>query len=174
MINYITALLVPIIILITIVCGLKTKQDVLKLFTEGVIIGLKTVYKIFPYILAIMISITFLRETSAIDFLIKPIKPMLEKLNLPASIIPLAIFRPISGGGATSVVMDIFKTYGPDSTEGKMASIIMGGTETTFYVITILFGAAKITKKRGVLIAALMADIAAIICAILLVNFGFI
>lgn len=170
MITYITSSIIPIIILITIIYGIRSKQDVLKLFTEGVAQGLKTVYKIFPYILAVMIAITLLKETSTINYIIKPIKPLLEKMGVPETIIPLAVFRPISGGGSISILMDIFKDYGPDSLEGKIASLIMGGTETTFYVITVTFGAARIRKKRGVLIAAILADIAAIIASIVIVK----
>lgn len=73
-----------------------------------------------------------------------------------------------------SVVMDIFKRFGPDSHQGKIASIIMGGTETTFYVTTVLLGAAKVKKVRGIILAAIIADIVALGTAIVLVNVGFI
>ena len=167
---YIFSSIVPLFILITIIVAWKSQLDVLKLFTDGVLQGLKTVLDIFPYILAITIAITLLQDVGAMEFLIKPIKGILTKLGVPEGIIPLALFRPLSGGASTSVVMDIFKRFGPDSIEGKMASIIMGGTETTFYVITILFGAAKIKNVRSTLVAALFADVAAIATAILLVN----
>lgn len=167
--NYLTAI-VPLFILIIIASGLKEKKDLLKLFTDGVCEGLNTVLKIFPHILAITIAITLIRDTGALEFIISPIKPILLKFNIPEGIIPLVVFRPLSGGASTSVVMDIFKKFGPDSVEGKIASIIMGGTETTFYVITLLFGVVKIKKLRGTLIAALIADATVIITAIILVN----
>lgn len=169
---YIFSAIVPAFILITIVVGIKYKLDVLKLFTEGVLEGLKTALSIFPYILAITIAITLLQDTGFMTWLIKPIQGLLAKLGIPESIIPLALFRPLSGGASTSVVMDIFKRYGPDSIEGKIASIIMGGTETTFYVTTVLFGAAKVKRVRGTIIAAIIADCVAIITAIALVNMG--
>ena len=102
--------------------------------------------------------------------MLSPLKPVLLKLGIPEDIIPLCIMRPLSGGASMSVVMDIFKNNGPDSISGKMASVIMGATETTIYTITILFGAIKIKKIRGVLIAGLIADLAAIVTAIILVN----
>ena len=169
---YVFSAVVPLFILITMVVGLKTKLDILKLFTDGVLDGLKTILSIFPYILAITIAITLIQETGLIVWIIKPIKGVLTNWNIPESIIPLAVFRPLSGGAAMSVVMDIFKRYGPDSVEGKMASIIMGGTETTFYVTTVLFGAAKIKKVRGTILAAIIADITAVLVSILLVNKG--
>ncbi len=171
---YVFSAIVPLFILITIVTGLKNKLDVLKLFTDGVIEGLKTALSIFPYILAITIAITLLQDTGVMGFLILPIKGIIAKLGVPESIIPLAVFRPLSGGASMSVVMDIFKRFGPDSIEGKIASIIMGGTETTFYVTTVLFGAAKIKKVRGTIIAAIIADLVVIAVAIMLVNKGFI
>lgn len=170
---YVFSAIVPLFILITIVVGLKNKLDILKLFTEGVLEGLKTALSIFPYILAITIAITLLQDTGVMAWLIKPIKGILVNLGVPESIIPLSVFRPLSGGASMSVVMDIFKRFGPDSIEGKMASIIMGGTETTFYVTTVLFGAAKIKKVRGTIAAAIIADIVAVSTAIILVNVGF-
>ena len=167
---YVFSAIVPLFILITMGVAWKTKIDVLKLFTEGVLDGLKTVLDIFPYILAITIAITLIQDVGTMAFLINPIKGIFSNLGVPEGIIPLAIFRPLSGGASTSVVMDIFKRFGPDSLEGKMASIIMGGTETTFYVVTILFGAAKLKNVRGTIVAALLADAVAIITAIVLVN----
>lgn len=170
---YVFSAIVPLFILITIIVGLKNKLDVLKLFTDGVLEGLKTALSIFPYILAITIAITLLQDTGVMSFLIQPIKGLLANLEVPESIIPLALFRPLSGGASMSVVMDIFKRFGPDSVEGKIASIIMGGTETTFYVTTVLFGAAKIKKVRGTIAAAIIADAVAIVTAVILVNIGF-
>ena len=171
---YVFSAIVPLFILITIVVGLKNKLDILKLFTDGVLEGLKTTLSIFPYILAITIAITLLQDTGVMDFIIMPMKGLLTKLGIPESIISLALFRPLSGGASMSVVMDIFKRFGPDSHQGKIASIIMGGTETTFYVTTVLLGAAKVKKVRGIILAAIIADIVALGTAIVLVNVGFI
>lgn len=164
--------IVPIMILAIIVIGLKEKLDIFKLFIEGALEGLKVVYKIFPYILAITIAIGLLKSTGALDILLKPIQPLLTKFGIPNNVVPLCLLRPMSGGASMSVVMDIFKESGPDSISGKMASIIMGATETTLYTITILFGAVGIKKLRGVLIAGLIADAAAIIASIIIVHFG--
>lgn len=171
---YVFSAIVPLFIFITIVVALKNKLDILKLFTDGVLEGLKTTLSIFPYILAITIAIVLMQDTGAMNFLISPIKRILVLLGVPESIIPLTVFRPLSGGASMSVVMDIYKRFGPDSIEGKIASIIMGGTETTFYVTTILFGAAKIKKVRGTIVAAIIADLIAVVTAIVLVNVGFI
>ncbi|MNI77724.1 Spore maturation protein B [compost metagenome] len=93
-------------------------------------------------------------------------------MGVPKDIIPLMILRPLSGGASTSLVMDIFKVSGPDSVSGKIASVIMGGTETTLYTITILLGAVKIKKMRGVLVAGLTSDLIAIATAVIIVKMG--
>lgn len=170
--NYFIMSIIPLMILIIISVGIKGKKDIFKLFIEGAMDGLKIVYRIFPYILAITIGIGLLKSTGALNLLLSPISPILQKLGIPSDIIPLCIMRPLSGGASMSMVMDIFKNAGPDSVSGKMASIIMAATETTVYTITILFGAVSIKKMRGVLIAGLIADLAAIITSIVLVNIG--
>lgn len=173
MIKYIADLTVPLIIGLIIIIGIVEKKNVLELFSKGVLEGLQIVLKIFPYILAILIGVTLLKETKAMDIIIYPIKPLLEKFGIPTDIITLAMLRPISGGASMSIVMDIFDRFGPDSIQGKIASILMGGTETTFYVITVLFGAANINNIRGTLIAAILADITAVILSIVIVINGF-
>ena len=174
MIDYITMSTVPVMILLIIIIGVKEKKDVFALFIDGVKEGLKVVLGIFPYILAILIAIGLFRNSGALDLIIKPITPVLNTLGVPKEIIPLCILRPLSGGASMSLVMDIFKNYGVDSISGKIASIIMGGNETTIYCITILFGAVKIKKLRGVLIAGLIADFVVISTAIIIVKLGFI
>ncbi len=174
MIDYITMSTVPVMILLIIIIGVKEKKDVFTLFIDGVKEGLKVVLGIFPYILAILIAIGLFRNSGALDLIIKPITPVLNTLGVPKEIVPLCILRPLSGGASMSLVMDIFKNYGVDSISGKIASIIMGGTETTIYCITILFGAVKIKKLRGVLIAGLIADFVVISTAIIIVKLGFI
>ena len=174
MIDYITMSTVPVMILLIIIIGVKEKKDVFALFIDGVKEGLKVVLGIFPYILAILIAIGLFRNSGALNLIIKPITPVLNTLGVPKEIIPLCILRPLSGGASMSLVMDIFKNYGVDSISGKIASIIMGGTETTIYCITILFGAVKIKKLRGVLIAGLIADFVVISTAIIIVKLGFI
>lgn len=173
MLNYFIMSIIPVMILFIILAGLKEKKDIFKLFVDGAMDGLKIVYRIFPFILAITVGIGLLKSTGALKLILSPISPVLEKLGIPSDIVPLCIMRPLSGGASMSIVMDILKTAGPDSISGKMASVIMAATETTVYTITILFGAVGIKKMRGVLIAGLIADFAGIVTAIVLVNVGF-
>lgn len=174
MLNFIINSIIPIFIVVILLIGIKEKKDIFKLFCDGILDGLKVVYKIFPFILSITIAINLLTDTNALNIIILPFSNLLEKLNIPKEIIPLFILRPLSGGASMSLVLDIFKKFGPDSISGKMVSVIMGATETTLYTITILFGAVKIKKIRGVFIAGIFADIVAIVISIILVNIGMI
>ncbi len=174
MIEYISIIAIPMLIFIIVLTGTIEKKDVLSLFAEGVIKGLQMMYKIFPHILAIMIGVALFKNTGAMELVFKPFAILLSKIGVPEEILTLALLRPISGGAANSIVMDIFKEYGPDSEQGKIASILMGGTETTFYVITVLFGAVGIKKIRGTLVAALIADAVAISISIYIVLAGLI
>lgn len=165
---------VPFSILLIILCGVKEKKDVFKLFIEGVLEGLHIVYTIFPYILAITIIMGLLKDTGALTILLAPLNPILTYFHIPTEVVPLFLMRPLSGGASTSVVMDIFKTSGVDSTAGLIASIVMGASETTFYTATVLLGSVGIKKTRGILIAGLLADITIMIIGVLLVNVHFV
>lgn len=127
MIEYISIMAIPMMIFVIIITGIIEKKEILSLFAEGAIDGLKVVYKIFPHVLAIMIAVTLFKDTGAMEIVFKPINGILNILNIPKDIVTLSVLRPISGGAAQSVVMDIFKSFGPDSIEGKIASIIMRG-----------------------------------------------
>lgn len=174
MIEYISIMAVPMMIFVIMLFGIIEKKDVLSLFAEGAVEGLKCIYKIFPNILAVMIGVALFKETGAMQLVFKTFSKLLTKINVPQEIVTLALLRPVSGGASTSIVMDIFKEFGPDSIQGKIASILMGGTETTFYVITVMFGATKVKKIRGTLLAALVADFVAIALSIYIVVGGYI
>ena len=122
-----------------------------------------------PFLLEIYFPLT-----KVVDYLISPALNVIQKYNIPLSILPLVILRPLSGSASTSVVMDIFTTFGPDSIEGIMSSIIMASSETTFYVIAILLGSTGIKKARGITIAAVISDLLAVILTIIIVNLNLI
>ena len=104
----------------------------------------------------------------------KPFENILLPLGIQKELLPIMLLRPISGSAATAMAMNIFTDFGPDSNIGKIVSIIMGGTETTFYTITILFAAIKTKSVRGTLIAGLIADLVAMVTAVIIVNLGMI
>lgn len=167
MLNAILAYIIPIFILIIVVSALLEKLDVFSLFVDGVNTGLKAVVKIFPSILAITIAINLLTETGALEVLLKPVAYIITFLKVPQAVIPLIILRPISGSASSAMVLDIFTKLGPDSVEGVISSIIMASSETTFYVLAVLFGSVGIKRYTKVTIAAVVADITAVVLTII-------
>ena len=105
--------------------------------------------------------------------MIKALSPIIGNINVPLEIIPMAILRPVSGTASLAIMNDIFKTFGPDSFVGRLASILQGCTDTTIYVIALYFGTVKITKIRHALWGGLFADLIGIIAAIILTNLFF-
>jgi spore maturation protein B len=101
------------------------------------------------------------------------IEPLAVLLGFPKEIVPMALLRPVSGGGSTALLNQVLKDYGPDSFLGRCASVIAGSTETTFYAVTIYYSAVKIKKIRHTLVAALMADFVAVVVSVIAVRWLF-
>ena len=165
-INYISNLAVPAIILIIIIWGVVEKKQIFDLFLDGAKEGLEVTVKIFPTLIGIFFSIGLLRSSGIIDFFTNLINPITKMLRIPSEILPLAILRPISGSGSIGIATDIMKNSGVDSFIGTLASVIMGSTETTFYTIAVYTSYVKIRKNRGILVAALTADVVGILSAV--------
>jgi len=170
MFNYLTKSIIPIIVVLIIIYGMIKGKKVYEWFVEGAKDGLKVCTNIFPYLLAMIIAVHIFRESKLLDLLNNLIAPVTSLIGLPKEITPLVLIKPLSGSGATGIFTDILKNYGADTSIGLIASVIMGSTETIFYTITVYFGAVKIKKIRHTLWAAIMADMMAIIMAILMVK----
>lgn len=168
MINYLSTLAMPAILLLIIIYGVKEKNKVYDNFLEGAKEGLQIIYNIFPTLIGIFLAISALRASGIIDLIVKILSPALTILKIPAEIMPLAMLRPISGSASMAVATDIISQYGVDSTIGLIASTIMGSTETTFYTIALYTSAVGIKKTRYVLKAALLADIIGMLASVVI------
>ena len=164
--NYISNLAMPLIILIIVIYSVLEKKNVFDDFLEGAKEGLEIVINIFPTLIGLFVAIGALRYSGILDIIIRFITPILNVIKFPSELMPLAMLRPISGSGAIAVATDIIKTYGVDNTIGIIASVIMGSTETTLYTIAIYTSCVKIKKTRGILFAALTADIIGILVSV--------
>lgn len=165
-INYISSMAIPIIIIIIIICGIKEKNKVYDTFLVGAKEGIEIVFKMFPTLIGIFLAVGALRNSGIIELIINLISPFINLLKIPSQIIPLALLRPISGSASMAVAVDIMQNYGVDTLIGMITSTIMGSTETTFYTIAIYTSVVGIKKTRGILFAALAADIAGMIVSI--------
>lgn len=167
-INYASAAAIPVFITIIILYGLKEKVKVFDTFLEGAKEGIEIVFKMLPTLIGIFLAIGALRNSGIIDFIVKLITPLTNLLQIPSQIMPLAMLRPISGSASIAVAVDIMQNYGVDTLTGLIASTIMGSTETTFYTIAIYTSCVGIKKTRGILLAALAADVAGMIASVII------
>lgn len=164
--SYVIKGIIPLIILFIVVYGMLKGVKVYECFVEGAKDGLSICLRIFPYLLAMILAVTALRESRALDYFIIFVTPVVKLIGLPAEVVPLVLVKPLSGSGALGIFAEILKKFGPDSYIGRVSSIIMGSTETIFYTLTVYYGAVHIKKIRHTLWAAIMADMTAIIMAV--------
>lgn len=166
LINYISNIAVPVVILIILLYGIIERKNVFDIFIKGANDGLKMVIKIFPTLIGLFLAIGALSSSGILDFLINLITPILNILRIPVEIMPLAILRPISGSGSIAIATEIMKKFGVDSFIGLIVATIMGSTETTLYTVAVYTSSIDIKKTRFVLFAALMADLTGIIASV--------
>lgn len=164
--EYISYLMIPLMILGILFHAMKKKVSIYENFTEGVVEGAKTAFKIFPTILAIIVAINIFRASGALQILIQCISPITHILGIPEEVVPLGIMSSISGGASLGLLGDTLQTYGPDSVIGKTASTILGSSETTLYVLAIYTATIGIKKTRGALYIALLCDLVAVCVAV--------
>lgn len=166
LINFLSNIAMPMVILIIVIYGIIEKNKVFDTFLDGAKDGLEIVINIFPTLIGLFLAIGVLRSSGVIDIIINFITPILNVIKFPSEIMPLAMLRPISGSASIAVATDIMKTYGVDSNIGIIASTIMGSTETTLYTIAVYTGSVKIKKTRFVLAAALIADVVGMLVSV--------
>lgn len=144
--------------------------DVFSALTDGALQGLRTVGRIAPVLVCLLPAVGALRASGAIDAFTALLRPALSFLGIPPETVPLMLLRPMSGSGALAVAGDIFTACGADSPAGRTAAVMLGSTETTFYVLSVYFGAAGVRKTRHAVPAALCADLAGFLAAAFCVN----
>ncbi len=142
-------------------------------FIEGVEEGLKTVISIFPALVAILSVTAMLRESGAISALTNFLSPVTDFFGIPAEILPLALIRPLSGGGSIGLLTDTVRTYGPASEIAKAACILCASTETTFYTIMVYFNRTKVKYTKRVILAAIFGDLVGFFTACMLSKINF-
>lgn len=164
----ISGLLVPVIIFAVVAYGISKHQPVYDDFVEGAMDGIKTVVKIMPTMIGLMVAVGILRASGFLEFLGVICSKLLVGAGLPAEAIPITIVKMFSSSAATGLALDIFKEHGTDSFLGKFVSISMSSTETIFYTMSVYFMTAKVTKTRHTLTGALLATFAGLVASYLL------
>ena len=162
--------LVPALLLLVCGCALGKKLDVYQLMQDGVRDGLHLLLAILPPLLVLLAAVEALRASGALDLLTEAAAPLFTRLGLPPETAPLVLIRPLSGSAALAVGADLMAAYGVDSPVGRTAAVMLGSTETTFYTISVYFGAAGVRGTRHTVPAALIADLAGFTAAALAVR----
>jgi len=171
--SWLSVIIIPIVVLLIVYNGLKNRINVYNSFLEGAKEGLITVFNIAPAILAMIFAVNIFLKSGVIYFILGLFKPLFSVLNIPFNIIPMAVLRPISGTASLAILNDLFLKYGPDSSIGRLASILQGCTDTTIYVLALYFGSIKIVKTKYALPVGLFADLVGIIMAFVLTKIFF-
>jgi len=163
-------LLIPLLFFAVAVHALGHKLDLYSLLQEGAKDGLFTLLRIFPALLVLLSAVGMLRASGAMDVLTACLTPFFSLLGIPPETAPLVLIRPFSGSAALAIGADLMQTYGVDSVIGRTAAIMLGSTETTFYTVSVYFGAAGIRDTRHTIPAALIADLTGFVVAALSVR----
>lgn len=158
-------MVVPLTIAGVAMYGLGRGVDVYDALVQGAGGGLEVMLRIFPALVGLMTAVAMLRASGALELAAEVLAPLLDRVGLPAQLLPLMLVRPISGSAALGVGAELIQTYGPDSQLGRTAAVMLGSTETTFYTIAVYFGAVGITRTRYAVPAALCADLTGFLTA---------
>lgn len=166
-------LIMPLFAGIVVVFGLVKKVPVFDVFLKGAKEGIQLLYSIAPTIMGLVFAVDLLKSSGAINAVCNLIAPTSEFLGFPKEIVPMVLLRPVSGSGSTALLTSLYEDCGPDSFAGRVASVLAGSSETTFYAIAMYYGCVKIKKTRHTLFAAIMADLTAAIMSIITVRIFF-
>jgi spore maturation protein SpmA len=154
------AWLFPLLISALLLVGFAGRVPVYESMVAGAREGLEMAVRILPFLVAILVAVAMFRASGALDLLVRGLDPVTSVVGVPGEALPMALLRPLSGSGAFGVMAEIVKTHGPDSFVGNLVCTLQGSTETTFYVLTLYFGAAGVRTMRYTLAACLVADVA--------------
>ena len=164
---------VPVLLAGAALYALARRKDVYAALTDGAAEGLKTVWRIFPSLVALLTAVYMFRASGALDSLTAWCAPALGWLGVPPETAGIMLVRPISGSAALAVAGEVMAAHGPDSTVGRTAAVMLGCSETTFYTVAVYFGAARIRRTRHTIPAALVADLTGFLAAAWTVTFFF-
>ncbi len=165
MILVLSSIMIPLVIISIVSYGLLKGINVYDAFAEGAKDGLKVVVQLLPTLIGLMMAVGMLRTSGALDGITRIISPLISWTKFPTEVIPLTLMRSVSAAASVGLVLDAFKTYGPDSFIGRLISIMFGCTETIFYTMSVYFMTIKIKDSRYTLKGAIITSLAGIIAS---------
>lgn len=168
-----TEIVVPLLLVFVCVWSLRKKEDFYSQLVLGAQDGLRLLFSVIPSLVILMSAVSMLRASGLIGRLSVFLAPACRLLGIPPEVVPLMLIRPVSGSAALAVGAELMRTHGVDSLVGRTAAVMLGSTETTFYTVSVYFGAAGIRKTRHTIPAALIADLSGFLAAALCARFLF-
>lgn len=169
----ITDWVIPLVIAAILVTGLVRRVDIFEEFTKGAAENFKIGIGILPALAALMTAVGMFKASGGTDIIAYALSPLTSLLGFPSECVSLALIRPISGSGSLAVFESILAETHPDSFAGRVASVLMGATETTFYTLAVYFGVTKIKKTRHTLPCALIGDLTGFAVSVIAVKLLF-
>ncbi len=166
----VTAYILPCVFIIILSYALIKKVKIFDVFLTGAKQGAASCFAILPALVGLVVAVSMMRASGLLGFLADALAPVLSILGFPSEVLPLALLKSVSGSGALAMVKSIFESCGVDSFSGKLASVMLGSSETTFYALAVYYGATKVKNTRYTVFAAVVADIVGIIAAVVLCN----
>ncbi len=157
--------IVPLVLAATALAALHKKENAYGILTDGARDGFRMLLSIAPALIVLLSAVEMLRASGALEAFSRFLSPALEWLGIPGETVLLMLVRPISGSAALAIGADLIAAHGPDSLTGRTAAVMLGSTETTFYTISVYFGAWNIRKTRYAVPAALIADLTGFLAA---------
>jgi len=164
---------VPVSVFLIVMFGLMRGVPLFDTFIIGAKEGFSSAISILPSLVGLMMAVAMLNASGALDILSSLLSPVAAFLGLPQQVMPLALIKPVSGSGATAILTQIFEKNGTESFAGRVAAVMSGSTETTFYAIAVYYGSVGIKKTRHTVPAALTADLTAFIVSALAIHLFF-
>jgi spore maturation protein B len=157
---------IPVLLVGIPLVGLIRRVKVYDVFIDGAKEGFNVAIRIIPFLVGILVAIGMFRASGAMDMLTAALAPAMNAIRFPAELFPLAVLRSLSGSGSLALTTDIIHRSGPDSLLARMAATMYGGSETTFYVLAVYFGAVGVKRTRHAIPASLVGDVVAAVVAV--------
>ena len=170
LIRVLSNMIVPTIFIFFLVYGYLNKIEVYDTFIEGAKEGIKVVFDILPTLIGIMTAVGVLRASGVLNIITNVLEPMVNLIGLPSEAVPLVIMKPISSSASTGLFLDLMKNYGADSFVSRFAAILLGSTETIFYVLTLYSTKAGLKDTRYCLKGAMLSLLFAVIGSVIAVR----
>ena len=165
----ISSLMIPLLVLVVVFYGIWKKVAIYDVFIDGAKESFEMIASLFPCMLGMLLGVNLLLKSGVLNYVFPFLEPLFSLIHFPVELLPMAVLRSLSGSTTLAMMNNFFETYGPDSFIGRLASVIQGSSDTTFYVLTLYFGSVGVIKSKYALKVGLMSDFLGIVASVIVV-----